>query len=465
LIHECSEPRTSLSELRRLVKAIARPVSAEKRAVLRRRWEELPPELRTGWQTLGRHMAHCGYTLGPSYCSLGCTHCYLPASANRVPIPTLNEMKEQIEANRRLLGPDAGLQITGGDVVDAYWRAGRAEELVQIVRHADRIGLVPMLMTHGQVLLEQPDYLERLVREGGLRKLALHVDITQAGRPGFPIRRLRQEADLNPLRDAFAKRILDLRRRTGIRCSVAHTLTVTERNLDSVAQVLDWLLADRRHVEAFGMISFQPEADVGRTRFSEHPVTPDAVWDRVREAVGLPLSRDNVWFGHPECSNMTTLAVLYPERRVIDLLEGDDATRRFWTRLLDVFGGVGARGTRPVEETLRRLALAARRPSIVLDAVRHVRQRLGRHDLRALDLARRLAGGRVRFLNVVMHNFMGRDDLSAPRSSRVEERLRACAFRGAVRRNGDWVAVPMCAMNVEERESIYEEQISARARP
>ena len=33
--------------------------------------------------------------------------------------------------------------------------------------------LVPMLMTHGQTLLEQPEFLERLVVEGGLRQVSV----------------------------------------------------------------------------------------------------------------------------------------------------------------------------------------------------------------------------------------------------------------------------------------------------
>ena len=83
--------------------------------------------LRTSNQISGRHMTHCGFTLGASYCSFHCTHCYLPKNANQVPLPSLVQMKEQIAANRRFQGPGGGLQITGGDVVDAYWGSGRQD--------------------------------------------------------------------------------------------------------------------------------------------------------------------------------------------------------------------------------------------------------------------------------------------------------------------------------------------------
>ena len=34
--------------------------------------------------------------------------------------------------------------------------------------YAYSVGSIPMLMTHGQTLIEQPEFLERLVVEGGL---------------------------------------------------------------------------------------------------------------------------------------------------------------------------------------------------------------------------------------------------------------------------------------------------------
>ena len=138
--------------------AFRHPIAGEKTELLRARWASLPAELRTSNQISGRHLTHCGFTTGASYCSFHCTHCYLPKNANQVPIPSLTQMKEQIDANRRFQGPGAGLQLTGGDVADAYWRSGRQDELVEIVRYAIKTGLVPMLMTHGQTLIEHPEF-------------------------------------------------------------------------------------------------------------------------------------------------------------------------------------------------------------------------------------------------------------------------------------------------------------------
>src|SRR4030088_3662721 len=70
-------------------KAFRHPIAEEKARVLKERWESLPPELRTNNQISGRHLTHCGFTLGASYCSFHCTHCYLPKNANEIPIPSL----------------------------------------------------------------------------------------------------------------------------------------------------------------------------------------------------------------------------------------------------------------------------------------------------------------------------------------------------------------------------------------
>ncbi len=452
----------------KLLSLLREPIWAEKRALLEARWRELPAELQVDWQVVGRHHVHCGYTLGPSYCSFGCTHCYLPANANRVPLHSLAEMQAQIDANRRLIGPGGGLQITGGDVVDAYWRAGRADELVAIVRYANDAGVVPMLMTHGQLLLEHPDYLERLVRRGGLRKLAIHIDITQAGRRDYPISRLESEVDLHPLREKFVDLILDVQRRTGVRFHAAHTVTVTERNRGSVEEILRWLISDPRRLDAFRMISLQPEADVGRTRSSPNPMTPEQTWRKICSAVGLELDRDNLMFGHPDCSHFTTLLMLYPPRRrraeapsrraqprVVNLIAADVASRAFWPALLETFSGLGSRGESDFEANVRILALIARCPTILWRTARYALALARREGLSLSRLVRILVTGRFRALGVVQHNFMNAEEISAPRSEAVEKRLAACSLRGAVRREGTWTAVPMCAMNGEEREALY----------
>jgi hypothetical protein len=457
---------TMRASISRVVQTLREPVSAEKRALLRQRWSGLPPHLRTEWQVVGRQFTHCAYTMGPAYCALGCSHCYLPKNANGTPLPTLAEMRAQIDANRALVGHAGGLQITGGDVVDAYWRANRAEELVEIVRYAADAGVVPMLMTHGQVLLDRPDYLERLVRHGRLRHLAIHIDTTQAGRVGYPAAHVGSEEALHPLREAFVGLVLGVRRSTGVSLRAALTVTVTRDNIEGIPDILRWLLAEPRRLSVFRTLSVQTEANVGRTRVSHRPVNADEVWKAVCDGAGLDLPRDNLWFGHPDCSNMTTLLVRYPEGRVFNAIPSDPPSRQFWGEILRVFGGVGSRGADGLDANLRRLALVARHPLMLTRIVGYLLRRM-REEHVGPSLLVDAARGRLRGLNIIQHNFMNGDELAEPRSDKVQERLAACSFREAVRRDGEWVAVPMCSMNVEEREVLHADQIrtGTAARP
>ncbi len=289
--------------------AFRHPIAGEKTELLRTRWASLPAELRTPNQISGRHLTHCGFTTGASYCSFHCTHCYLPKNANQVPIPSLAQMKEQIDANRRFQGPGGGLQLTGGDVADAYWRSGRQDELVEIVRYAIKTGLVPMLMTHGQTLIEHPEFLEKLMVEGGLRQVAVHIDMTQAGRHGYPINRIKSEADLHPVREAFHKIGSGLRAKTGLPLEFAHNCTVTGRNVEFVPEIVRWALEKPERTNLWRLFSFQPEADTGRTLFSETPATPAVAWQKLCEGTGLPLEREFSIFGHPDCNSWTPLLV------------------------------------------------------------------------------------------------------------------------------------------------------------
>ena len=346
-------------------KAFRHPIAEEKARVLKERWESLPPELRTNNQISGRHLTHCGFTLGASYCSFHCTHCYLPKNANEIPIPSLAQVKEQIDANRRLQGPGGGLQITGGDVADAYWKSGRGDELIEIVRYAISVGSIPMLMTHGQTLIEHPEFLERLVVEGGLRQISVHVDMTQAGRHGFPIGRIKCEADLHPVRQAFTDLALRIREKTGLLLEYALSFTVTRRNIDDVPEVIRWYLADPQRSYIWRMLSFQPEADTGRTIFSQRPITSADVWEKICEGVGLPLRRDVSIFGHPDCNSWASLLIARPSGKIFPLLPDD---KKFDSLLGEVLRKIG--GLSLVNDDAGQPALSARRRFVSASASR-----------------------------------------------------------------------------------------------
>jgi hypothetical protein len=439
--------------------AFRHPIDEEKARVLKERWDSLPRELQLPNQISGRHLTHCGFILGASYCSFHCTHCYLPKNANRIPIPSLSEVKEQIDANRRFQGPGAGLQITGGDVADAYWRSGRADELVEIIRYAYQVGVVPMLMTHGQTLLEQPEFFERLVVEGGLRQISVHIDVTQAGRHGFPINRVKSEADLHPVRQAFTDLALRIREKTGCPIEYALSFTVTQRNIDDVPEVIRWYLADPKRTFIWRMLSFQPEADTGRTIFSQQPVTPDNVWAKICEGTAMNLDRHFAVFGHPDCNNWYPLLVSQISGRYIAFPPQDARTRKLFEDAIAKVGGVSFvkddAGTTP----FRMLGILAQHPVLMLRLALHA-SRLALNGQVPFEFTRALITHRAHTVGTGIHNFMHAEQVAnADNDPVVCARLDSCVFKGAVKRNGKWEAVPMCAMNEKVWSEVYDARL------
>jgi len=447
------------------LRAFLAPLNAEKRRILRARWESLPEELQTPHQISGRQFTHCGFTTGASYCSFHCTHCYLPENANAAPIPSLAEMREQIDANRRFLGPGGGFQITGGDVADAYWRAGRGDELVEIVRYSVAAGLVPILMTHGQTLIEQPAFLERLAVVGGLRQVSIHIDMTQAGRRGFPIQRVASEADLHPVREAFTQLALALQARTGIALRYALTCTVTRRNLAFIPEVLRWYFADPERTRLWRKLSFQPEADTGRTHFSSEPVTPAMVWEKICEGVGLPLDRDGARFGHPDCNSWAPVLVARLSGKVLPLLPRDAGTRRLMGELLRVIGGISLAPDDAPHFPQRLAGALARHPVLTLRLLARFARLMVNGTLPA-HFVRAWLRGEAHPVSIYMHNFMSAAEVAAGASNpTIQARLQACVFKGAVKHDGAWTAVPMCSMNEAQWRAILDRRIAARTEP
>ena len=368
-------------------------------------------------------------------------------------------MKEQIDANRRFQGPGGGLQITGGDVADAYWRAGRQNELVEVIRYARAQGLVPMLMTHGQTLIENPQFLEQLVVEGGLRQVSVHIDMTQAGRHGFPIGRVKSEADLHPVREAFTELAQTLRAKTGLPLEFALSCTVARRNLDDVPEIIRWYLEDPERTRIWRMISFQPEADTGRTIFSEKPITPALVWEKICAGTNLPLRRDASIFGHPDCNSWASILVSQGTGDYCPLLPDDPKWDHVFGEVLERIGGLSLVTDDARTAPYRLLGVLARHPLLALRLVWH----LGRHAVRGrlpLRMLPAVMRGEVHTVGIGMHNFMDAATVATAESNTVvKARLDSCVFKGAVKERGEWVAVPMCKMNEAKWSEVYAQRL------
>src|SRR6476619_2419518 len=156
------------SSLRNAVSLLKDPVTAEKRAILADRWSKLDPELKVLTQGLGQKATGCGATIGiQPRCDFACTGCYLGHEANHIPALSTAAILRQLDEMRRWLGPKSNVQITDGEVT-----LRPAGELVEILAYARSIGVIPMVMTHGDNLRRQPGLLERLMEDGGLTEVS-----------------------------------------------------------------------------------------------------------------------------------------------------------------------------------------------------------------------------------------------------------------------------------------------------
>lgn len=410
------------------------PVPADTKRALARAWARVPVAFRAPNQFLGRQYAGCGATIGAMpRCDFTCAGCYLGSDANQMRPRPLAELKAQIDQIREWLGPAGNLQLTDGEITL------RAEdELVALVSYARAVGLVPMLMTHGETFRRKPGLLERLMLDGGLSEISVHVDTTMRGRrDGYA--QARSERELHGLREEFAEMIREARHRTGRRLEAASTVTVTRSNLEEVPGIVRWFLAN---ADAFKMVSFQPLASVGRTDRSLAGVSADELWERIAAGTGDPsIQRGEGWLGHPACSRFVQGVVRRGAgpRRLAPLYRRDEPREmRFLNELLDRMGGASFRLDHGPRAVLRLGQMIVRHPFF-----------LARHGVPfALRLLRRVGTLRADYFNIVSHHFMSHTEMASPLG---QQRLAACAFQVSI----DGRLESMCAVNALGLRDLY----------
>ncbi len=450
-----------LGALRTAYRILREPVLAESREKLRATWESLPEQHRTPQQMFGRQGNCCGATIGAMpRCDFACRGCYLGEEANHVPAEGTEAIKAQMRALRPLLGNNGNLQLTDGEVT-----LRPEEEVIELLRYADEVGLVPMLMTHGDSFRRRPGLLERLMEQGGLREVSIHVDTTMRGRLGY--KDVRREEELNPLREEFAQMIRTARRKTGRPLVAATTMTVTRDNLEGIPDAVRCL---SRNADAFKMISFQPIAQVGRTEDGlGGGVGVEELWQQAARGLSGPsadprhLLKGQMWLGHPACNRYVHGFLLtrpgqadpafHPLR-----LEGESRDERAVEGYLRRFGGASFRRDRPAEARTRFAALLARAPLFWAgEVLPYFWGQLRRMEPeRPFALLGQIARGqaRVDHFNIVSHHFMSREEIESPLG---RERLDVCVFRLPV---GDQF-VSMCEVNALGVRDRYYEDIRA----
>jgi len=413
--------------------------AAEVRAVLAAAWQRVPESFRGPTQFMGRQYVGCGATIGVMpRCDFSCKGCYLNADANRARSAPLSEIKEQLQQIRAWLGPCGNVQLTDGEV------SLRSEaELIEIIAFARTVGLVPMLMSHGETFRRRPGLLERLMQRGGLTEVCIHVDTTQRGRRD-DYRTAQTEAELDGLRAEFAQLIRTARARTKLRLEAASTVTVTRDNLKDVPGIVRWFLSN---ADAFKIVSFQPLAEVGRTDRSLKGVAPDELWLRIGEGTGDPMiRRGEGWLGHPGCSrfvqglavrrrNGVAFVPLYRRDRMDEM----DTLNELLKRL----GGVSFRLDNRTRAWQRAGRIAFRHSGFVV-------RRLLPHFTR---LRRRAGSWKANYFCIVSHHFMSAAEM---KTAEGQQRLDACAFRVPI--NGRLES--MCAVNALGLRETYYRQLT-----
>ena len=357
-----------------LLEILREPILRESREKLAASWESLPERFRTKQQMFGRQGNCCGATLGVlPRCDFACTGCYLGEEANHVPPLPVEAIKAQMRALRPLLGNNGNLQLTDGEVT-----LRDEGELLELLRYADEIGHVPMLMTHGDSFRRRPGLLERLMERGGLREIGIHVDTTMRGRKGAAYKDAKREEELNPLREEFAQIIRDARKKTGLPLVAATTLTIDRDNLEGVPAAVRCVV---KNADAFKMISFQPMAQVGRTMEGlGGGVEVEELWRQVAKGLDGPASDVRPPAARADVAGSRRLQPLRPRLRPLrgrvappsSIPSGSRArsgTSGRSSAISQRYGGASFRRDTPAQVLARLLAMVARAPHFWLGTV------------------------------------------------------------------------------------------------
>jgi len=433
---------SALHKGREIWSAFWSPEISDERRAAGEKWEALSPTLKDRNQVLGRHSAGCSATYGVmEACNFKCTACYLADTANDTPPLPFEEVKAQLDRIREHLGPWGNTQITAGEVTLLP-----CDDLIRILKYCREIELSAMVMTHGQNILQDPSYLHRLMTEGGLEKISIHIDTTQKGRLG--LRSRDTETDIHWIRDAFANLVRQARKVTGLPLAAATTMTVTEDNFHQIPDVMRWLV---RNNDAFRMISFQPTADVGRTRVKEQVEKQPELWDQICDGVGEKLNRHAFKIGHPKCNTTTLMFIIefehggQRERHVMEVTRPEvEADQAFLESLLNEgFAGFSPDGEHPSVVLARIMGRLRKHPKMAWAIPAFCASRAWEERAWIPRFLQAVATGkrwRVNPFVIIVHNFMSSHQLETKEG---KERLEACFFRVPI----EGQMVSMCELN------------------
>lgn len=437
---------------------------------MRNRYEALPTAVKTDNQMLGRMSPGCEGTHGVfPKCNFRCSPCYHSADANSVRTDgahTVTEVARQMAFLAKERGPVAHCQLIGGEV--SLLPAEDHARALEIMRFYGRL---PMSFTHGdfdyaylKALAVHPDGTRRFDR----LDFAAHFDRFMYGRRGA--RAPKSEMHLHRHRRRFVAMFARLQRRHGVRCYLAHNMTVQPGNISEIADVVTEVLP-----YGFRMLSFQPAAAQGAMARRVAPLRAidneksddDLLWTEIEKGAGTRLPFTLFQMGHPRCNRVCLCAVIGAHHVVPLFDDRDSADERFRDLLMSRFGNIVLP---PGVLWLKTIRVLARRPwllfAIFAWMARFVRRAGGPW---------RIVRHRFRLITFVMHRFMDADDVTKAwslmengcneqskevqeaglRVQETVERLMSCSYGMA--QVGQGRVVPACVQH-----SVYDEDENRR---
>ena len=339
-------------------------------------------------------------------CNLDCTLCYLSESSQAIRDLPLEEVFRRIDMILAHYGPGTDVQVSGGEPT-----LRRRDELVAIVRRLAEKGLRASLLTNG---IKATRGLLTELSSAGLTDVAFHVDTTEQ-RAGY-----RSEADLNAVRLEYIERA------RGLPISVFFNTTVHAGNLDEIAMLAAFFVAQ---ADVVRFASFQLQAETGRGVLGARSgaIDNDSIAARLREGAGVALGFNVLAAGHHECNRSAVMLVVGGE--AFDAFADAAFIQRFMRETADlrIDRGTTVRALRSL------VAALLKRPALGLATLRWACSWLWK--LRARLFAAR---GRVHKLTFFTHNFMDANHLDC-------ERINACVFM-AMTQDGP---LSMCAYNAQ----------------
>jgi hypothetical protein len=376
------------------------------RVRLQETWSRISEDYQRPNQVLGQKRSiGCVALEITQRCNLDCSICYLSENSESTPDIPLDTIWRRLDRIADSYGVGTNVQITGGDPT-----MRDHDELVEIVRRAASMKLVPALFTNG--VHATRELLERL-SEVGLVDVAFHVDLTEK-RKGYS-----REVQLNEVRQEYVERA------RGLGLNVIFNQTVFARNFREVPDLVRFYT---QNSDVVGMASFQLQADTGRglTRKRKATIDLDTVGQQIEAGLGTSLSWDSVLFGHPSCHRIGYAAVFDKGAHVADLFDDKAVV----AELLEVFDDVYLERNKPKRALITAITEAARRGYLRRGATYWIRRI--RENWRPLVKAR----GRVRKVSFFMQNFQDAFHLD-------HERVDNCSFHCMTDDGG----VSMCVHN------------------